>query len=431
MLRFNNNHIITGEIKQLLKSFNLPQVKVWQEGLTIFPGCFYIYENNLYVGNEDASLKLIGPYIYGQKIQNITKNLIIDNLLYDSYTHRYLGDYLRFYRDTKHIDLMSMYNCFSNELCKNLKIYKEDEYDFDTKNDKFKIYVVPVKWFKSYTIAIECDTQIEIMAGLYDSNKLINPFSNVDDFSLYDATYFKTSGLQFSKPFLYTKLHDVALTKRLYIQEPNLKLFIKVPASSKSSITVLEGDYINNNQLHFVADSGFSVRKHAVEVCNYESRTVNEEGQPTFVYKGAATKRDYLSRLQLLDFNSTISYPFADRLIEYLFGNVITPEDEVVKNVERLQKRLVQRFSEYVLDKDGLPVLDSQGNKIHKYIGMKNIISSPSVWTTNLRNVCYDVMLKSNIDKKRGSNKFDLIGYVDKDTEQEIGEYVEVTKKWI
>ena len=101
---------------------------------------------------------------------------------------------------------------------------------------------------------------------------------------------------------------------------------------------MLEGDYINNNQLHFVADRGFSVRKHAVEVCNYESRTVNEEGQPTFVYKGAATKRNYLSRLQLLDFNSTISYPFADRLIEYLFGNVITPEDEVVKNVERLQK---------------------------------------------------------------------------------------------
>ena len=52
-------------------------------------------------------------------------------------------------------------------------------------------FMVPVKWFKSYTIAIECDTQIEIMAGLYDSNKLINPFSNVDDFSLYDKTYFK------------------------------------------------------------------------------------------------------------------------------------------------------------------------------------------------------------------------------------------------
>jgi hypothetical protein len=468
MIRFNNDNIVTGEIKQLLKEFNLPQLRVWKSGIKVFPGIFYIKDNNLCVGVQSGntvSLQVIKPYIYGENIQNITKNLIVSDNIYDSYTHKYLGDYLRFYRDTRDVNLMSMYNCFANELAKNMNI-KTAKFTFDTANDSFKVYMVPVKLFEKYTIGFECDTKIEIIVGLYDNEKVINFSSNQNDTTLYDATYVKKVGTKISSPFLYDKLFNLesiltspafgsSVTKFIASQENNLKMFIKVPATSTSSLVVLEGDFVKSSELHFDNDLTYSSRKIAFEVCNFESGTTNIDNQ-TFTYSGGNTERKYLSRPQLLDFNSTFSYPFALRLIEYIFGNVITSDDEIANNVSRVQKRLVQRYSDYVKDKDGniVYLLDLNGNyvlsngtaisiasfnslpssdprknmrlPVHKYVGMGNIIIKDSIWSTKLRNVIYNAINDSNIENIPNSNKFDLIGYVDKDSEKAIGEYTEV-----
>ena len=465
MLRFNNNNIITGEIKQLLKQFNLPNVKVWKEGIKLFPEMFYIKNNILGKGVVSGNQTLFQPiknYVYGEKTNNLTKNLIVYDTIYDSYTHKYLGDYLRFHRDMKNINLMSMYNCFSNELAKNVNIQVKDvtgnvKFTFDTSNDNFKIFMVPVKFFEQYTIGIECDTKIEMVVGLYDNEKVINFSDNPEDITLYDQTYVKKVGTRISSPFLYNKLLDlgVTLTKRLYSQEHNLKLFIKVPATSTSSVVVLEGDFVKSAELHFEDDPTFSSRKVSFEVCNFETGTTNIDGQ-SFVYNGSNVERKYLARPQLLDFNSTVSYPFSNRLIEYLFGNVITSDEDILNNVSRLQKRLVQRYNEYVVDKDGnfiyqtdvngdyilsdnttisiasfnaLPPTDPKRKmrlKIHKFVGMPTIINESTIWSTKLRNVTYDVIISSNVENAANSNKFDLIGYVDKDSEQAIGEYLEV-----
>jgi hypothetical protein len=61
-------------------------------------------------------------YTYGDKLLNYTKNLYITNNVYDSYTHEYLGDYLRFKRDYLDINLMPLYNCFSNRTCDKLDL---------------------------------------------------------------------------------------------------------------------------------------------------------------------------------------------------------------------------------------------------------------------------------------------------------------------
>ena len=42
--------------------------------------------------------------------------------------------------------------------------------------------------------------------------------------------------------------------------------------------------------------------------------------------------------LQLLSQNTGISYPFADRLIEYLVGNAVTSVDDIPDNIKRAKK---------------------------------------------------------------------------------------------
>ena len=70
------------------------------------------------------------------------KNLIINNNIYDSYTHNYLGEYLRFQKHYNKLDLMSLYNCFSNETPKLLNISSSNPlFSFDTQEYGYKIYV--------------------------------------------------------------------------------------------------------------------------------------------------------------------------------------------------------------------------------------------------------------------------------------------------
>jgi hypothetical protein len=112
-------------------------------------------------------------YSYGQKILNYTKNLQIQNTIYDSYTHEYLGDYLRFQRDFANINLMPLYNCFSNRACPNLDLSFQvgtpgNTYNVKFKTDQsfetalYKYYMVPVKFFKNYTIAIDSESSVEV-----------------------------------------------------------------------------------------------------------------------------------------------------------------------------------------------------------------------------------------------------------------------------
>jgi len=120
MLKINNNSLISGYIKQMLHEFNLPKAKVLSIGMQVFAGGYYITQNKLYRALKTdvyTSLKnvkdksffhLIDNYIYGKSYLNITKNLELNSSIYNKYAHYYLGDYLRFYRDYKGIDLMSM-----------------------------------------------------------------------------------------------------------------------------------------------------------------------------------------------------------------------------------------------------------------------------------------------------------------------------------
>ena len=517
MEKFNNTSIFTGYLKQLLHNFNLPKYRIYtkehqkyfdKEGkersdiiqTVVKEG--EIYPNNLnyvpYIRNGEIQEYINGKwvkvglaemhshsYINNLSILNYTKNLQIKGNSYDSYTHEYLGDYLRFQRDYNNINLMPLYNCFSNRPCDRLDISfnaittqsgqieavaEEAEYNtdptrsagarttkvlstdaagkglsifdverkkfveikdentvnwinenetkiereagtnatgvpdfqslrtfklyklgpssiskkikFNTSDTDYKIYMVPVKLFAEYTIAIDSEKPIEICCGLYgDYQDTRDRFKKIPE-----ATYKKYTISRFGQPFLYTKLKDFcnSLDKNqmteLAQNECDLKLFLKVPQNTLSTIVILEGNYLGWNDVVFNSDAKAIQNNTAL---NFGTSKIFSVDIPL------------KTSLQLLKFNTRQQHPFADRLIEYLTGNAITSADELPKNIMRVQKAL----EEGTVD-----------NLNYQYK-----VQTSGMWDQDFRYIFYDYM---NEFVKDAAINHDILGYVDKDVEK-------------
>ena len=324
MEKFNSTSIFTGYIKQLLSSFNLPKIRVYTKEHADYKNKYGvespeilqtivsstdsagkpIYPENLRyvpylkgkriqelingkwidVGGRGGNFDHVHFYNYGEPLLNYTKKLILKNNIYDSYTHEYLGDYLRFQRDYLGINLMPLYNCFSNRECPELHI-NNNSFTFDTSDKRYKIYMLPVKLFKKYTIAIDSDFPIELCCGLYSNTQDTSTKSN----KLVGLTYQKINYSQFSQPFLYTKLFDKELLNNelgtnlseISFNEKNLKLFIKVPISNTSTIIILEGDYRGwNDTILFSPQKTIPLEFDGYK--NTDGTFINKSGSNTF-----------------------------------------------------------------------------------------------------------------------------------------------------
>jgi hypothetical protein len=321
--------------------------------------------------------------------------------VYDSYTHEYLGDYLRFHRDFANINLMPLYNCFSNRACPHLDISFKvgNDYEVKFKTDQsfetslYKYYMVPVKFFKNYTIAIDSSTSIEVCCCVYDEyHNQDNDFSGIPK-----LTYQCFGDLQFKTPVLYTKLQNLnellldpaaENTNDLCQQEDNLKLILKIPANNNSSIVILEGDYTAYNDItvRFSLDEKtnkkiFSTAPNKA-VINYENLDACE-----FLADKLITP------LQLLRTNTGESYPFADRLVEYLVGNAITVNEDIKDNVVRTKT---------VISKNCEPTVYS-------------IIAEDGIWEPILQCLVYDYI---NDNQNIHDINHDILGFIDKDVEK-------------
>ena len=382
------------------------------------------------------------PYSYGQKILNYTKNLQIQNTIYDSYTHEYLGDYLRFQRDFANINLMPLYNCFSNRACPRLDLTftLTNGYEVKFKTDQsfettlYKYYMVPVKFFKDYTIAIDSDASIELCCCVYDE------YQNIDtDFAdIPRLTYQCFSDLQFKTPVLYTKLQN--LTKLLIDpynenndlcqQEDNLKLILKIPVNNTSSIVILEGDYTkyNDSAISLEVDRRLSDRNRDTLLDNdldspeqlnsfeilaqLQTNKAEAEANSQIVKQTNQTVINYdknnftnelaacnfladklITPLQLLRTNTGESYPFADRLVEYLTGNAITVNEEIKDNVVRA-KTVIGATCE---------------PKVYP------IIAEDGIWEPVLQCLAYSYI---NENHNTYDVNHDILGFIDKDVEK-------------
>ena len=199
--RFNENNNITGYIKELLYTFNLPTYKVYNENTTLITGKSYIKDNNIVKWGNGKFTKL-APFDYGRRVLNSTTNLKMNSSIYDTYTHEYLGRYLRFIRDYKGLNLMPLYNCFSYktalEFNYNLKINDSTNFILSTSDNHYVYYLVPVIFGQDYTIAVDSPSQYEICTLIYTGNELLDISKN-----LIKESYKKIPGSSFSKPFIY------------------------------------------------------------------------------------------------------------------------------------------------------------------------------------------------------------------------------------
>lgn len=374
------------------------------------------------VHKKDKTSMYRTPYVYNKKYANWTKNLVIKNNIYDSYTHEYLGDYLRFQRDYNNLNLMPLYNCFSNRICStlNTKIqFNGYTAEFNTLDGRYKIYMVPVKFFQNYTIALSSEYAIEMFCGSFDHYLNDGKQEDLEEElleRLIKSTYHCFNSIQFSRPELYTKLNDFIkdLTEdevaRLSLFEDTLKLFIKVPIKNTSTITILEGDYTNYSNsflsTSFNSRSNTEIRNNILNKeivyknictcgntnCTCQKQNIRKTNHTVINLDGDIEKisKKLITPLQLLRVNTGISYPFADRLIEYLIGNNITHIDDIADNT--LRANVACRMA-------SLAITD---------------VPADSFW-----NPTAQVLFYNFINKKHNNVliNHDVLGYVDKDVE--------------
>lgn len=530
MFKFDNSHIFTGYLKQLLSSVNLPTCRIYTrefaeyldkygkedprviesfDTITYTRGSSkyraatrvnYLKANELfnYFWNYsqasldttagDAIWKRTSSVFYdsAKSIPGLTRILNSPGSIYDTTTHEYLGEYLRFMRDYYNINLMSLYNCFNNKICNNIyykhtikvsdkstnyttnknkgtddvsleqledsKVqinikttntrsadialkYKDSYRIFDSRDSNYRIYAFPVKLFSNYTIALDCSQGLEMFCGLYTDTLETTDIGR----DLIARTYRKINRAIFKQPFLYEALdvkywnfnEDTALTEipknknkyprfvtgshvtrwDIVNREQDLKLFIKVPTSCKSSIVALEGDFRTYNDIKYTPVIN---KKQSSDKLIENTVWEYKQNHSVLNFKPGldlnANAFNPIGKLQLLALNTGESYPFSNRLIEYLVGSTITPIDPIADNVKRAQK--VMTNNDHYFKIDGL-------------------------WEAKMQKIIYDYIINAGpieveneklTDKRRGyhqtlghrskSTLYDVLGYIDKEAEK-------------
>lgn len=483
MFKFNNKHIFTGYLKQLLHDFNLPKFRVYTKEQQKYYNehlaeknviCTVVRSNNTFTEEPNGSgvvtavypkTMYYAPYIKDNKIQeylqlkdsngesyyvwkdlgsyvennkviiqgnltntdkqlnyrhmtdynynsyylNYTKNLQIKDNIYDSYTHEYLGDYLRFMRDYNDINLMPLYNCFSNRLCDKLHLkfmVNGTSIKFDTTDTNYKYYLIPVKLFQRYTIAIDSVLPIEMCCCMYNNYQDTREKFQNSTYSLAAKTYKKVSHTLFSQPFIYDKILDLteeATTAdsptELAQNESNLKLVLKVPANNDSTIVILEGNYLNwNDEIGY--NNTKQINHTIINIDNIDSYD----------------NTDLITPLQLLKFNIRDQIPFADRLIEYLTGNVITNATDIDDDIERAQT--VMTLNQSIRQPEFIEV-EGELTANAKFVADTpyDDFKFPGIWDNKMRYIAYEYIQNHKKLCNNISINHDILGYIDKDIE--------------
>ena len=372
--KFFTNTIQSRFIKSLLHNTYLPIYNTISYGYYVRKDFIYVYKKTLLkckksgIFGTDAKLDIIDHYNFGEKYIKYTEKFQSSYQYYDSKTHEWLGKYLRCFRDIYDINLMPFYNCFSGNYLPDVVI--RDNGIINTVTQDYKVAQIPIKFNKKYTIAIDCSSDILIAPAVINKGNFVTVTTSLTEVNLTNKlcenNIHRLRNVTFKNPVIYELSNKDESTESFYQKyEKDLYLLIQLPQNNYSSLVVLEGDF---------TDSHRNVEKviNAEDLDKLSTQQLNEL---------------FIGNLSLLQLNDGNTYPFSDRLIEYLLWNVITSVDDIGQNIERVQyyANAFDINSEFI----------------------------PGVWSNYLRYIIY---LNYNRDKK--SKHLDINGFVDKDVEK-------------
>ena len=426
--KFNESFLGLGYIKELLKEFNLPSLPVAVDGMKFYKDQLYIKDLSIYKfvkKDNDPIGRLVKAtdYYFNRPILNLTTNMSLTTSFYSTDLHEYLGNYLRFMKDYKKLNLMSIYNCFSNRA-----IYPGN-YD-----ENYNYYAVPVRFGEVYTIGIDSSIPITMWCTFWDNSRIkdrkdssssgvqgleMNGSSPLVEGEFLKDTIMIEPSCSFNKPFVYTKLKDYD-AEQFWHQRKNLKLIIKVPTWNKTSITVLEGDYIFNDSINNLLTTNFN---HGIE--GDFDRSFIKIKDVEYENRAKEYMINYPTKLSLLSVNDNEKHPFADRLIEYLLNIAVDKTDPLDDNIKRTQMAL------YLLERTPIKIYgdwDSRLNEIIFKLENNSHTNLSGGIDTKYINSKSNFIVKTKIGKNDKVNLgvndynlidsvYDLLTYVDKDVE--------------
>ena len=257
-----------------------------------------------------------------------------------------------------------------------------------TKAPLAKVFSVPIKFGKTYSVAIDCDTGVEVVPVFY-GEKGLNEKWTAELLSLTTAKYryFESGHFQRADiiipPIEWEDQSESGASKPQYVgqYERQLCLLVKVPASNTSSFVVLEGD--GSNILDYRTSGTYGKI-----VAGYDFAEQATNVGPLY---------DKVLTPKLLWFNDKNIYAFSDTLIQWLLLNVISNADDIDKNITRVQQYI-------------------SSSEFEKQYGTR--YTKPyqkSVWNADMQEFIMKVILSSN-----SVPKIDRSGYVDRVNETMI-----------
>ena len=268
------------------------------------------------MGVRNASYKIIANLNSHTHLPGLTHQYKSPTSKYDAETHKYLGVYLRWYRDAYGIDLLPLYNCFCGESYTLAHIQNNklvDGYD-SSKN----VNIVPIQLNRKYTVYVNSPHKVSMCGAFLNHNgRVLNPTNDsvyIDE--LLDNAVQHYTSCSYAQPIEYEAF---TTDSKLIGHSNQFYLVIQTDVQHFCPIVVLEGTPEKMPNKFITSRETFGEEMN--DIIDYS------------LFKPAIQ-----SSMTLVP--TSYHIPYAPRLLEFLTEHTITSAEDIPNNIARVQDKL-------------------------------------------------------------------------------------------